>query len=110
MSEADEDILADEELINVLEQSKVTSVAINERVIEAEKTAAIITIERESYRVIATRGSILYFVIVYLAMIDPMYQYSLEFFSKLFNKRLKDSEKSEEKELRIKIVIDDITA
>ena len=43
VSEADEDILGDEELINVLEQSKITSVQINERVIEAEKTALVIT-------------------------------------------------------------------
>lgn len=84
VSEASEDILADEELINVLEQSKITSTAINERVAEAEKTAVVITEQRESYRVVACRGSILYFVIADLAMIDPMYQYSLEFFAKLF--------------------------
>jgi len=84
VSEASEDILADEELINVLEQSKVTSTAINERVAEAEKTAVVITEQRESYRVVACRGSILYFVIADLAQIDPMYQYSLEFFAKLF--------------------------
>jgi hypothetical protein len=43
VSEADEDILADEELITVLEQSKITSTNINERVLEAEKTKLIIT-------------------------------------------------------------------
>jgi hypothetical protein len=43
VSEASDDILADEELINVLEQSKVTSTNINERVAEAEKTNVIIT-------------------------------------------------------------------
>jgi dynein heavy chain, axonemal len=101
VSEADEDILGDEELINVLEQSKITSVQINERVIEAEKTALIITEQRESYRIAATRGSILYFVIADLALIDPMYQYSLEFFAALFNKRLLESEKSDVKEDRI---------
>jgi dynein heavy chain len=85
----------------VLEQSKITSVQINERVIEAEKTALIITEQRESYRIAATRGSLLYFVIADLALIDPMYQYSLEFFANLFNKRLADSEKSDEKEKRI---------
>ena len=80
VSEADEDILGDEELIIVLEQSKVTSTNINERVLEAEKTAIIITEQRESYRSVACRGSLLYFVIADLAHIDPMYQYSLEFF------------------------------
>jgi dynein heavy chain len=84
-------------------------VNINERVIEAEKTKLIITEQRESYRSVACRGSLLYFVIADLAHIDPMYQYSLEFFQKLFNKRLAESESSEEKEKRIMIVIDDLT-
>lgn len=46
---------------------------------------------RENYRVVARRGSVLYFVVSDLALIDPMYQYSLEYFTKLFNKRLEKS-------------------
>ena len=34
---------------------------------------------REQYRPVAIRGSILYFVIADLALIDPMYQYSLAY-------------------------------
>jgi len=78
-------------------------------VIEAEKTSIIITEERESYRSIAARGSVLYFVIADLSMIDPMYQYSLEFFAKLFNRRLEMSEKSDHKETRVDLVVQDIT-
>jgi len=85
------------------------STTINERVIEAEKTSIIITEERESFRTIAARGSVLYFVIADLSMIDPMYQYSLEFFAKLFNRRLEMSEKSEHKETRVELVVTDIT-
>ena len=33
----------------------------------------------------ATRGSLVYFVIADLAQMDPMYQYSLEYFKKLYN-------------------------
>jgi len=62
--------------------------------IEAEQTAKIIDDNRESYRGIATRGSVLYFVVSDLASVDPMYQYSLEFFTKLFVMRLEKSEKS----------------
>ena len=43
-------------------------------------------------RPVATRASILYFVVADLANIDPMYQYSLEFFVLLFQGRLKDSQ------------------
>lgn len=85
------------------------STTINERVIEAEKTSIIITEERESFRSIAARGSVLYFVIADISMIDPMYQYSLEFFAKLFNRRLEVSEKSDHKETRVDLVVQDIT-
>jgi dynein heavy chain len=60
---------------------------------------------RESYRSVARRGSVLYFVIADLANIDPMYQYSLEFFSKLFVMRLEKSEQSSELDRRLDILI-----
>ena len=64
---------------------------------------------RESYRSVAQRGSVLYFVIADLALIDPMYQYSLEFFSRLFGRRLDKSEKSEVLQNRLDILIKDLT-
>lgn len=66
--------------------------------VEAEQTAKMINENRENYRMVARRGSVLYFVVADLANIDPMYQYSLEFFTKLFVMRLEKSEKSEELE------------
>jgi dynein heavy chain len=66
-------MLDDEELIITLDQSKKTSIAIGERMIEAEKTAKMINENRELYRSVARRGSVLYFVIADLALIDPMY-------------------------------------
>lgn len=77
--------------------------------IEAEHTAKLINETREKYRMVARRGSVLYFVIADLAIIDPMYQYSLEFFSRLFNRRLDRSEKSDKLEERLAILISDVT-
>lgn len=37
------------------------------------------------YTGVALRGVILYFVISELSLIDPMYQFSLNYYSKLFN-------------------------
>lgn len=51
----------------------------------------------------------LYFVIADLALIDPMYQYSLEFFTRLFNRRLDASGKSEVLQDRLAILIADVT-
>jgi dynein heavy chain len=110
VSEASEDILDDEELIITLDQSKQTSIAINERVAEAEKTAEMINANRENYRPVARRGSVLYFVVADLSMIDPMYQYSLEFFARLFNRRLEKSAKSEDLSARIQILLEDVTS
>ena len=84
VSEAGEDILEDEELILTLDQSKQTAIAIGERKAEAEVTAEKINVSREGYRPVATRGSVLYFVIANLSLINDMYQYSLEFFVRLF--------------------------
>lgn len=51
----------------------------------------------------------LYFVIANLSLINDMYQYSLEFFTRLFKMRLEKSEQSDEVEKRLIILIDDIT-
>ena len=77
--------------------------------VEAEQTAILINENREKYRMVARRGSVLYFVIADLALIDPMYQYSLEFFSRLFNRRLDKSEKSDHLDKRLDILIKDQT-
>lgn len=110
VSEADEDILNDEELINTLEQSKETSVMINERMKEAEEMTKEINANRELYRDVAIRGSVLYFVVANVALMDPMYQYSLAFFTSLFNRRLGFAAKSDVLEERLQILIDDITS
>lgn len=60
-----------------------TSAIIEARLIETEATEEKISIAREKYRSVATRGSVLYFVVAQLAEIDPMYQYSLKYFSQV---------------------------
>lgn len=109
VAEAGEDILQTDDLINVLDQSKQQSNTINIALDEAEKTALTIRTERENYRVVATRGSVLYFVVADLANINFMYQYSLDFYMQLFVLRLANSTKSEDLEERLKILIEDIT-
>ncbi|XP_030762882.1 dynein heavy chain 6, axonemal-like [Sitophilus oryzae] len=78
-------ILDDEELIEILNESKETSAIIEARLTETETTEEKISITREKYRSVASRGSVLYFVVAQLAEIDPMYQYSLKYFSQVFN-------------------------
>ena len=106
LSESEGNILDDEVLINTLSESKLTSIAIGERVAEAEVTEVQINEARAKYIPAATRGSIIYFVIADLASIDPMYQYSLYYYKNVFNKCLVDSEKSTDLDVRMKNIID----
>ena len=106
LSESEGNILDDEVLINTLSESKLTSIAIGERVAEAEVTEQQINDTREKYRAVATRGSIIYFVIADLADIDPMYQYSLSYYNILFRRCINDSDKSKDLDVRLKNIID----
>ena len=77
-------MLDNQTLVDTLEEAKATSNVIAAHLQEAEETNAQINIARDDYRVVATRGHILYFVMASLSNINDMYQYSLEFFKQLF--------------------------
>ena len=61
----------------MLESSKVTSSEINQRIADATVVEQTINETRLGYKSIAVRGSILFFVIADMAMINDMYQNSL---------------------------------
>ena len=77
-------VLDDEALIDTLETSKVTALALAGRVAEAQDTERRIDASRDQYRPVAVRGALLFFVVADLAKIDPMYQHSLAYFSQLY--------------------------
>lgn len=52
--------------------------------ISTEENEAAITADREKFRPLAIRGAILYFVVASLNEIDPMYQFSLNYFLAIF--------------------------
>nr|XP_019939373.1 PREDICTED: dynein heavy chain 6, axonemal [Paralichthys olivaceus] len=101
-------ILDNEELVETLQESKVTSETIKQRLEEAEATEMRINSARERYRPVATRGSVLYFVVAGLSEIDPMYQFSLKYFKQLFNSTIETSEKSKDLDKRLQILLDQI--
>nr|XP_035128016.2 dynein axonemal heavy chain 6 isoform X3 [Callithrix jacchus] len=99
-------ILDNEELIDTLQDSKITSGAVKTRLEEAESTEQMINVAREKYRPVATRGSVMYFVIASLSEIDPMYQYSLKYFKQLFNTTIEMSVKTENLQQRLDILLE----
>ncbi|XP_071942686.1 dynein axonemal heavy chain 6-like [Antedon mediterranea] len=107
--ESEGNILDNEELINTLNESKVTSGVITNRLKEAESTEEKISLAREKYRGVASRGSVMYFVVASLAEIDPMYQFSLKYFKNLFNTCIENSEKSDDLTKRLGILLKQTT-
>lgn len=79
-----EETLKTSDLIDILTEAKTKSKEIGEKLILSEKTAKEIDIKRELYRPSALRASILFFILLDLSHIDPMYQYSLIHFKRLF--------------------------
>ena len=84
MSTATGNILDDEELIDTLAASKATADDIHKKVLESEQTEAEIDTTREVYRTVAIHAAVLFFCISDLAMVDPMYQYSLAWYIALY--------------------------
>jgi len=98
------ELLATDDLIDILADSKTTGDEINVRRVESEITEKEIDVTRESFRQVAYRASLLFFCIVDLNIIDPMYQYSLQWFQRLFASSVKDSTQTEDVTERIAIL------
>ncbi|KAL0228525.1 hypothetical protein RCL1_004668 [Eukaryota sp. TZLM3-RCL] len=105
-----DNVLDDDGLINTLNQAKITSAVISERVVESEETEKQINLARESFRPMAKRGSILYFVITDLGLVDSMYQYSLTYFNSIFSHVLKNAAQSDDLNTRLDSLISSLTA
>ncbi|CAI6373183.1 unnamed protein product [Macrosiphum euphorbiae] len=110
LSSADGDqILGDKELVLNLEKSKKTATEIEVKVAEAKITSIEIDSAREEYRIAATRASIVYFIMNDLIKINPMYQFSLEAFSVVFQRAMREAEKADTLHKRIVNLVDNIT-
>ncbi|XP_078000357.1 dynein axonemal heavy chain 1-like isoform X2 [Glandiceps talaboti] len=99
----------DVDLIAVLEASKIKSQEIKAKVTVAEETEKEIDVTRSKYIPVAVRTSLLFFCTTDLANVDPMYQYSLEWFIGLFMSGIANSERADKVEERIKHINDYFT-
>mmetsp|Transcript_24429 Transcript_24429/g.96934 ORF Transcript_24429/g.96934 Transcript_24429/m.96934 type:complete len:2723 (+) Transcript_24429:2309-10477(+) len=101
LSNSTGNILDDHELIETLASSKVTSEEIGSKVAEAELTEREIDASRELYRPVACRATKLYFAVSNLAVVSPMYQYSLQWFTRLFVAAVHLADKADILEIRL---------
>ncbi|KFO25210.1 Dynein heavy chain 1, axonemal [Fukomys damarensis] len=91
----------DMELIKVLEASKMKAAEIQAKVKIAEQTEKDIDLTRMEYIPVAVRTQILFFCVSDLANVDPMYQYSLEWFLSIFLSGIANSERADSLKKRI---------
>ncbi|XP_041978336.1 dynein axonemal heavy chain 3 [Aricia agestis] len=88
-------ILEDESANQILSSSKTLSLEIETKQAASAVTEKEIDSARLLYVPVAQHGSLLFFCISELANIDPMYQYSLNWFINLYNQAITNSPKSE---------------
>jgi dynein heavy chain len=121
LSESTGSLLDDEDLVNTLQQSKITSEEVTQQLVVAEETEKKIDHARQGYRSAAVRyvniyvylymhiymymytyvyiytyiyiyrSSLAYFVLDDMSRVDPMYQFSLDAYVDLFNMSIDNS-------------------
>ena len=109
LTETKGSLVDDDSLIEVLGVSKQTAKEVTEKLQTAAEAQVKISAAREEYRPVAKRGSILYFLIVEMSLVNIMYQSALAQFLELFQLALQTSKKSPITAKRIQIIIEYLT-
>nr|XP_023488506.1 dynein heavy chain 14, axonemal isoform X2 [Equus caballus] len=96
LQNAQECVLDDEEIVDILRRSKMTSNEISKRIKAREATESEIQATRTNYLPIATRGALLYFLVASLTEINYTYQFSLDWFRQVFVSSVVSKSKAQE--------------
>jgi len=92
MSSSQGNILEDATAIEILSKSQAVAKDISEKQKIAEQTEKEIDEARDGYLPIASKASTMFFCIADIVSIDPMYQYSLNWFIELYETSIGNSE------------------
>ena len=86
LAAAEGDITEDRDLIEGLEEAKRVSLEVNEKLEDGKKTNAKINETSEAFRSVASRGSLLFFLMNDLNKVHTYYMYSLNAFVVIFQR------------------------
>merc|ERR1711893_215030 len=92
LANSKEDILEDTELRESLAEAKVTQQEIDQSNEKNEKIMKQVDSMRTENVAVGLRVSRLFFVLTDLTSVDPMYQYSLDFFKDIFERTLRSTD------------------
>lgn len=99
-------MLDNADLIGTLEETKSKAIEIGQKLVLANQTSIEVERLRDTYRPAAACGSVLYFVLAELSMINPMYEFSLNSYLEVFNQSLERSATSDDLTTRLNNIID----
>uniref|UniRef100_A0A671YW64 Dynein axonemal heavy chain 8 n=1 Tax=Sparus aurata TaxID=8175 RepID=A0A671YW64_SPAAU len=102
-------LVDDDSMIGILSITKKTAAEVSAKLSVAAEAEEKIKKAQAEYRPVASRGSILYFLITEMSMVNAMYQTSLGQFLKIFDLSLARSEKSSKTQKRIANIIEYLT-
>ena len=109
LSSSEGNILEDEGAVKILSASKLLSDEISEKQQVADATEAKIDETRAGYRPVAKHSSLLFFCVADMANIGDMYQYSLQWFTDLFERAIEDAPTDPRVPARLRHIIDHFT-
>lgn len=109
IGESSGDILEDATAIQKMDDSKRACRHIIEKQLNYIESEAKITAYRESYKRVAEHSAIVYGCLNEMPSIDPMYQFSLDWFISLYNYSIEHASRSLDFERRIAYLITSVT-
>lgn len=104
LSSSSGNILDDSTAVEVLSSSKALSDEIAEKEVVAERTGREIDETRNGYVPVSGLAATVFFCIADMGAIDSMYQYSLEWFTRLYEQSIVQSKKSPEVAERVELL------